>query len=181
VNNAFLVDSKSTWAIEYNDKSPLENHHISSSFAVMNSEGFNIFTNFTTEEYKNIRKMMIEIVLGTDPAHHFTGVAKFKARISADDFAPDADDDKLSVIKMAVHLADISNPCKSFNIALIWTGLLYDEFFKQGDQEDQMGRNKSYLMDRFTTNIAGCSIGFMNVLVQPAYEALVQVIPQASP
>ena len=35
-------------------------------------------------------------------------------------------------------------------------------------------------MDRYTTNIAGCSIGFMNVLVAPAYDALIQVLPNAS-
>ena len=34
-------------------------------------------------------------------------------------------------------------------------------------------------MNRKTTNIAGSSIGFMNMLVQPAYEALVSVIPDA--
>ena len=102
-----------------------------------------------------MRKMMIELVLATDAALHFTELGKFKSRIGADDFTPDSEDDKMAVLKMAVHLADISNPVKSFNIALLWTGLLYDEFFKQGDQEEEAGRNKSYLMDRYTTNIAG--------------------------
>ena len=81
---------------------------------------------------------------------------------------------------MAMHLADISNPAKPFNLALLWTGLLYDEFFKQGDKEVEAGRNPSFLMDRKTTNIAGCSIGFINMLVTPAYEELIKVIPDAS-
>lgn len=34
-------------------------------------------------------------------------------------------------------------------------------------------------MDRKTTNIAGCSIGFMNMLVAPAYTELIKVIPEA--
>ena len=37
------------------------------------------------------------------------GVAKLKQIINADDFSP-AVEDKLSVIKMTVHLVDISNP-----------------------------------------------------------------------
>ena len=157
----------------------MENHHVSATFAIINSEGYNIFADLTTDEYKAVRKMMIELVLATDAANHFTELGKFKSRVSADDFTPESDDDKMAVLKMAVHLADISNPVKNFNLALLWTGLLYDEFFKQGDQEEQAERNKSYLMDRYTTNIAGCSIGFMNILVAPAYDALIQVIPLA--
>lgn len=176
-NNPFLIESRLPWAIEYNDKSPLENHHIAATFAIINSKDeFNIFKNLTNDEYKEVRKMMVEIVLGTDAALHFSDLAKFKSRITADDFSADGED-KLAVLKLMVHLADISNPCKPFNLALIWTGLLYDEFFKQGDREEEMGRGKSFLMDRKTTNIAGCSIGFMNMLVAPAYEELAKVIP----
>ena len=42
-----------------------------------------------------------------------------------------------------------------------------------------MGNDISYLMDRKTINIAGSSIGFSKILVLPAYDALVQVIPDA--
>lgn len=110
VNNPFLVESRSPWAIEYNDKSPLENHHIASTFSIINSEDFNLFKNLNNDEYKMVRKTMVEIVLATDAAHHFTEVGKFKSRVSAEDFAPEEGDDKMSVLKMAVHLADISNP-----------------------------------------------------------------------
>ena len=177
-NNPFLIESRLPWAIEYNDKSPLENHHIASSFSIMQKEEFNIFKNLTSEEYKSIRKMMIDLVLATDAANHFTSLAKFKSRIGAEDFAADGEDKQI-VLDMSIHLADISNPAKPFNLALIWTGLLYDEFFKQGDKESEEGRNPSFLMDRKTTNIAGCSIGFINMLVLPAYEELVKVIPKA--
>ena len=119
---------------------------------------------------------MIEFVLATDAALHFTELARFKSRVAADDFSP-VKEDKLSILKMAVHLADISNPAKNFELAYIWTGLLYDEFFKQGDQEALAGRDCSFLMDRKKTNIAGCSIGFINMFVIPAYEELAKVIP----
>lgn len=178
MNNPFLIESRSPWAVEYNDKSPLENHHIAETFKIIGKEEYDIFKNLNPDEYKAVRKTMIEIVLATDSANHFTELSKFKQRISAEDFAPNGDD-KMSILKMAVHLADISNPVKDFNTALIWTGLLYDEFFKQGDKEAEAGRGISFLMNRQTTNIAGCSIGFMNMLVAPAYEALIQVIPLA--
>jgi len=178
-NNPFLIESRLPWAIEYNDQSPLENHHIASTFGVMQKQEYNILKNLSTEEYKTCRKMMIDLVLATDAARHFTDLAKFKSRVGAEDFAPSGED-KQPVLNMSIHLSDISNPAKPFNLALIWTGLLYDEFFKQGDREVEQGRNPSFLMDRNTTNIAGCSIGFINMLVTPAYEELVKVIPDAS-
>lgn len=174
----FLVESRLQWAIDYNDKSPLENHHIASTFNVIQREEYSIFRNLSTSEFKEVRKNMIELVLATDAAMHFTELAKFKSRVSADDFSP-GKDDKLTVLKMAVHLSDISNPAKNFDLAFIWTGLLYDEFFKQGDQEQLAGRDCSFLMNRKTTNIAGCSVGFINMFVTPAYEELVKVIPLA--
>ena len=33
------------------------------------------------------------------------------------------------------HLADISNPTKTFDLVRIWTDLLFVEFFSQGDLE----------------------------------------------
>jgi hypothetical protein len=179
VNNAYLVNSRSQWALEYNDKSPLENHHIAATFMIIEHPSYAIFKDLNADEFKDVRKKMIGIVLATDAAFHFDEVGKFKARIGSEDFDPTQDDDRMMVVKMMVHLADISNPCKPFNISLIWTGLLYDEFFKQGDSEASDGRNISYLMDRKTINIAGSSIGFANMLVKPAYELLVQVIPKA--
>lgn len=108
-NNNFLIDSRLPWAIEYNDKSPLENHHIASTFSIIQQKEFNIFQDLNVDEFKDVRKLMIELVLATDAALHFTELGKFKSRVGADDFSP-AKDDKLSVLKMAMHLADISNP-----------------------------------------------------------------------
>ena len=52
-NNPFLIDSRLPWALEYNDNSPLENHHIAATFSLMMKEEYNIFKNLTTEEYKS--------------------------------------------------------------------------------------------------------------------------------
>lgn len=146
-NNLFLIESRLPWAIQYNDKSPLENHHIASTFAIMQNENYNIFSNLNPDEYKSARKLMISLVLATDAANHFTALAKFKSRAGAEDFDTSGEDKQI-VLDMTIHLSDISNPAKPFNIALIWTGLLYDEFFKQGDKEIEEGRNPSFLMDR---------------------------------
>lgn len=68
------------------------------------------------------------------------------------------------------HLADISNPTKHWDLTLRWTELLFEEFFKQGDKERELGLKITDLMDRSTTNIAKAQLGFIDVIVLPAYE-----------
>ena len=82
VNNGYHVNGKTKWALEYNDKSPLENHHIASTFMIIEDSDYDLFGNFSPDDYKNVRKNMIDIVLATDAAHHFNEVGKFKSRVS---------------------------------------------------------------------------------------------------
>ena len=117
-------------ALRYNDISILENHHIGAASKVMIQEETALFENFSTEEFKEVRKKMIEMVLATDMAKHFTDIAKFKNRSTAEDFSPHSGDDKNLCMQIMIHLADLNNATKPFEVSRLWTGLLYDEFYK---------------------------------------------------
>ena len=78
---------------------------------------------------------------------------------------------------MGMHIADISNPSKKWDISLKWTEWLYEEFFGQGDKERELGMQISDLMDRTTINIAKSSIGFIDVIVEPAYSSFAKFLP----
>ena len=49
VNNPFLINTRSELAITYNDKSPLENHHVSSAFFILKEDQYNILKKFKTD------------------------------------------------------------------------------------------------------------------------------------
>ena len=167
-NNAYLVESKNEIAIRYNDVSVLENHHVASTFALFQQEKYNIFKNFEKADYKKMRSKIINCILATDMAKHFSEQSKFKSRMAAEDFDP-AGSDKDICMNIVFHLADISNPAKSFDICLKWTELLYVEFFHQGDLERHAGGPISYLMDRTSTNIAKAQAGFIDFIIMPSY------------
>ncbi len=95
VNNAFLTESKHDLALRYNDISVLESHHIAASSKIMNTDGTSILENYSKEDYKEIRKKMIDMILATDMAKHFTDIAAFKNRVGAEDFAPEDSDKSL--------------------------------------------------------------------------------------
>jgi len=71
VNNPFLCDSRHDLAIQYNDISPLENHHCAKLFEIVAMEQVNIFGKLTREQYQDVRKVCIEAILHTDMKHHF--------------------------------------------------------------------------------------------------------------
>ncbi len=80
LNNPFLVDTSHELALRYNDKSPLENMHASRMFGIARegSDGEqsaasdrNIFANFSTEQYKDIRQLAVDAILHTDMVKHF--------------------------------------------------------------------------------------------------------------
>merc|ERR1712127_1090447 len=50
--------------------------------------------------------------------------------------------------------------------------MLLEEFFRQGDDEIKIGLAASPMMDRSTTLIPESQIGFMHVIVQPAFTVL---------
>lgn len=83
VNSVFLINIKDHMAIRHNDISVLESHHIAASFAVMNSsEKSNWMHKYTNEEFKCIRKLMIDAVFATDVTKHFSEVGQFKSLIA---------------------------------------------------------------------------------------------------
>jgi len=71
---------------------------------------------------------MVDMVLATDMAKHFTDIAQFKNRVSAEDFSPD-DQDKALCMQILIHIADLNNPTKPWKVTTLWTGLIYYEFF----------------------------------------------------
>lgn len=179
-NNQYMVATRDKIALRYNDKSVLENHHISVAFSTMlKSSETRIFENFTNEEFKIMRENMIDLVLATDNIRHFSDLNYLKTRIVLPDFEPSGKDKK-EITNYLIHLADISNPTKPWKLCYKWIDLLFVEFFHQGDKEREKGLPVSFLMDRYTTNIAGAQGGFIDNFIRPAFDLLVQLLPEAN-
>ena len=60
---------------------------------------------------------------------HFVEMGNLNSRLMDEEFDPKDDKDKELLIKIMFHLADISNPTKSFGLCKLWCDLLFVEFF----------------------------------------------------
>lgn len=170
VNNTYLVNTQSELALRYNDKSVLENHHVSSSFCVSLNEDFDFYSDLSPADFARLRTIMIEMVLSTDIVQHFSLMSMFKSKFPSPKEI--CSEDKTLCFQVLIHAADISNPSKSWDLCLHWTELVMQEFWVQGDRERAQGLPLGFLMDRFTVNVAKSQVNFIDVIVSPTFETL---------
>ncbi|KAM4644015.1 dual specificity calcium/calmodulin-dependent 3',5'-cyclic nucleotide phosphodiesterase 1B [Amazona ochrocephala] len=168
--NSFHIQTKSDCAILYNDRSVLENHHISAAFRLMQDEEMNIFVNLTKDEFAELRALVIEMVLATDMSCHFQQVKSMKTSLQQLERL-----DKSKVLSLLLHAADISHPTKQWSVHSRWTKALMEEFFRQGDKEAELGLPFSPLCDRTSTLVAQSQIGFIDFIVEPTFSVLTDV------
>lgn len=81
VTNQYLINSELDLAILYNDRSVLENHHLAVTFTILKDKEVNIFQNLQNSAYRNIRRMIIDMVLATDMSLHLKLVADLKTMV----------------------------------------------------------------------------------------------------
>ena len=200
-NNAYNINARTKYAMRYNDLHVLESYHISQTFKVLSNKKFNIFQNFTPEEYRISRRRMIDAVISTDMAKHTKVITAAKTKTELYDIIKgknftkifedipedetktnkqliDLYDRQQCLLNMIIHTSDISNPAKPDKVSSQWTQRVYDEFFVQGDLEKEKKLPVSNFCDRNTTNVNKAMIGFISFVVGPTINCLTNLIPE---
>ncbi|KAM4626833.1 dual specificity calcium/calmodulin-dependent 3',5'-cyclic nucleotide phosphodiesterase 1A-like isoform 2-T2 [Discoglossus pictus] len=160
--NNFHIQTRSDVAILYNDRSVLENHHVSAAYRIMQDDEMNIFANLSKDDWRDLRALVIEMVLSTDMSCHFQQIKTMRNTLQQPEGI-----DKAKAMSLILHAADISHPSKSWDMHQRWTNLLMEEFFQQGDKEAALGLPFSPLCDRKATMVAQSQIGFIDFIVEP--------------
>ncbi|XP_043380938.1 calcium/calmodulin-dependent 3',5'-cyclic nucleotide phosphodiesterase 1A isoform X7 [Chelonia mydas] len=165
--NNFHIQTRSDVAILYNDRSVLENHHVSAAYRLMQEEEMNILANLTKDDWRELRGLVIEMVLSTDMSGHFQQIKTMRHTLQQTEGI-----DKAKAMSLILHAADISHPAKSWELHYRWTTALMEEFFRQGDKEAALGLPFSPLCDRKSTMVAQSQIGFIDFIVEPTFSLL---------
>ncbi|XP_012689401.2 calcium/calmodulin-dependent 3',5'-cyclic nucleotide phosphodiesterase 1A isoform X2 [Clupea harengus] len=166
--NNFHIQTRSEVAILYNDRSVLENHHVSAAYRLMQEDEMNILVNLTKDDWRELRSLVIEMVMSTDMSCHFQQIKTMRSALQQPEGV-----DKPKALSLMLHAADISHPAKDWKLHYRWTQALMEEFFRQGDKEAELGLPFSPLCDRKATMIAQSQIGFIDFIVEPTFSVLV--------
>jgi len=184
-NNTFHINAQDDLALTYNDRSVLENHHVSNMFRLLSQNpDANFLQSMPKEQCTIVRKEVIDMVLGTDMTQHFAELGRFKEYISKHGCNPsgwEAEDEATGTLRMLVlHASDISNPAKTFRLSFEWATRVLNECFLQGDEELRLKLPVSPLCDRFSTSLPKSQMGFIDFIVKPTFEALGQLVSKVS-
>eukprot|EP00927_Polykrikos_kofoidii_P047648 TRINITY_DN41918_c0_g1_i1.p1 TRINITY_DN41918_c0_g1~~TRINITY_DN41918_c0_g1_i1.p1 ORF type:complete len:1162 (-),score=190.73 TRINITY_DN41918_c0_g1_i1:49-3534(-) len=204
VSNVFLVETMNELALKYNDSSVLENMHACRLFLILDgrsSAEANVLCEIDRATNKLMRSHMIQAILHTDVAHHneMTRSILLMVKLHEDEFAqdggkvaeePQADGEKMTdqrqsmlksdlqlVMNALLHCADISNPMRPWAVCERWAFFVLQEFFAQGDKEKLAGIPVGMLNDREKVNRPNSQIGFIEFIITPFAEAIVQLLP----
>lgn len=199
VNNGFLSEVGHELAMQYNDRSPLENMHCAKLYTITGKPETNVFYHLSKEQYKEVRKNCIETILHTDMMAHQAMVKDlqmlfqmntevFTAEPESDDkgqmiISPaeveifSDNDTKTKVLNCVLHSADVSNPCKGWEVTHDWAMVCLEEFFAQGDQEKVLGIPVQFLNDRDKLNKPNSQIGFIEFMISPFFVAQIRLWP----
>jgi len=193
-NNNFQINSRSEYAVKYNDLSVLENMSVSWFFSqIIGAErdpAIDILSGLSSEQFAKARNLLIKSVLETDMTHHFSLLKKIKIHhsklkgkcpkewllpYSSDGVTNDPSTDMLCFL---LHQADISNPAKPYPLFVKWADCVMTESYEQGDKEASMSLPISPLCDRANTDLKQSQVGFIKFVVRPSCETLGEIIPE---
>ncbi|XP_036939191.1 calcium/calmodulin-dependent 3',5'-cyclic nucleotide phosphodiesterase 1C isoform X4 [Acanthopagrus latus] len=170
--NNFHIQTRSDTAILYNDRSVLESHHVSAAYRLLQEDDeMNILYNLSKDDWRELRALVVEMVLATDMSCHFQQVKAMKNFLQQPEGL-----DKPKALSLLLHTADISHPAKSWDLHHRWTTSLLEEFFRQGDKEAELGLPFSPLCDRKSTMVAQSQIGFIDFIVVPTFTVLTDMM-----
>eukprot|EP00899_Mesostigma_viride_P003718 jgi/Mesvir1/13347/Mv16861-RA.1 len=183
LNNDFVVKAADTLALRYNDLTVLENYHVSEAFFLMAEADLNILEGLNADDFKYVRRMVIEIVLASDLKRHFEMVEAFKARTKDKEspLSKSNEGHRLLLMQVALKVADIGHSAKKLDIHKKWTDAITEEFYLQGDKEREAGFKVSPFMDRENNNLAKSQLGFFSFIALPLFQAWVANFPDSQP
>ena len=176
-NNAYLVKSSHDLALRYNDESVLECHHVSEGFQLLHQPRFDIMCQLEDEERRRVRYVAIQAVRVTDLAVGARLVNTFKSKLATTvSLGKTSEEDRQLVLNMVLKCSDVSHPARPLKAHLLWTDLITEEFYRQGDFERRLGLSMSPLCDRADHNLPKSQLGFIQFVVRPSYAVFAEYL-----
>ncbi|XP_078049154.1 uncharacterized protein LOC144476297 isoform X3 [Augochlora pura] len=168
VNQPFLVATSNHLAALYQNTSVLENHHWRSAIGCLLESG--VSDQLPANIRPELQRHISSLILATDITRQQEFLEKFKHYLDENLLEMERAEDRHFILQIALKCADISNPCRPWDISRKWSYKVCEEFFRQGDYERRLNLPVTPLCDRHTTSIPKIQAGFFKFVVTPLYE-----------
>jgi len=182
--NTFLTTTWAPLALEYNDRSVLENHHARLLFEILKRPECNILSNLSSANRSEFRRVVIECVMGTDLAVGFDVIGQFRQQFpepvgewSSLRSGEGTNLKRILLLKMCLKCADLSHAARTFDIHERNSLRLQMEFHEQGDKERALGHTPAPFMDRTApSTFAKIQMDFFDFIVLPMWRPFHEIM-----
>ncbi|KAJ8737296.1 hypothetical protein PYW07_000567 [Mythimna separata] len=167
VNQPFLIATSNHLAALYKNTSVLENHHWRSAMSCLVESGILDHLPPVPGLRETLEDQISSLILATDITRQQEYLTHFKNHLDMDTLDMTKKEHRHLVLQIALKCADISNPCRPWEISRKWSLKVCEEFFRQGDYERRLNLPVTALCDRHTTSIPKIQTGFFKFVVTP--------------
>ena len=161
--------------------SPLEHHHFNQTITILQHEGHNIFSRFSSSEYKSILGHIKYCILATDLAVFFGNKGKLKQLLDGKQFSWKEFEHTKLVQAIAMTGCDLSACTKPWTVQYETVKVIFQEFYAEGDEVKRQGSQPIPMMDRDTADdLPAHQVGFLVGICLPCYEMLKELLPHTA-
>ncbi len=134
--------------------SVLENHHWRSAVSALHESG--VAAAMSAADLRRLKHVVREMILATDIGRQQEFLEEMRARSERGelDASIASEEGRVFLLQMALKCADISNPCRTWNVSRLWSHRACEEFFRQGDRERELKMPLTPICDRFNITVA---------------------------
>ncbi|KAK1131990.1 Dual 3',5'-cyclic-AMP and -GMP phosphodiesterase 11 [Melipona bicolor] len=181
-NNSFQIKASSPLAQLYST-STMEHHHFDQCLMILSSQGNQILSNLSPEEYSRVVKVLEEAILSTDLAVYFRRRGAFLSLAQNGGYNWAYSDHRELLRGMLMTVCDLAAITKPWEVEKRVAELVSSEFFEQGDIErrtlnitpiDIMNREKE-------DQLPMMQVGFIDSICLPIYEAFALLSDKLEP
>ncbi|XP_057327948.1 dual 3',5'-cyclic-AMP and -GMP phosphodiesterase 11-like isoform X2 [Microplitis mediator] len=171
-NNSFQIKASSPLAQLYST-STMEHHHFDQCLMILSSQGNQILSNVSPDEYSRVVKVLEDAILSTDLAVYFRKRGAFLNIARGQTYNWALTEHRELLRGMLMTVCDLAAITKPWEIEKRVAELVSSEFFEQGDIErrtlnitpiDIMNREKE-------DQLPLMQVGFIDSICLPIYEA----------
>nr|XP_046916300.1 dual 3',5'-cyclic-AMP and -GMP phosphodiesterase 11-like [Dermatophagoides farinae] len=181
-NNSFQIKTGSPLAQLYST-STLEHHHFDQSLMILNSQGNQIWSNLSPQEYRRVVYVLEEAILATDLAVYFRKRDKFFQLVEQMKTTGQrdwSDENNRSLLRsMLMTCCDIAAITKPWQTQKVVAELVASEFYQQGDiEKEQLNIEPIDMMNREKKDeLPKMQMSFIDTICLPVYQAFAKLGP----
>ncbi|XP_022186791.2 dual 3',5'-cyclic-AMP and -GMP phosphodiesterase 11 isoform X3 [Nilaparvata lugens] len=181
-NNSFQIKASSPLAQLYST-STMEHHHFDQCIMILNSQGNQILSNLSPDEYSRVIKVLEDAILSTDLAVYFTKRGMFLNLVRERSYNWSREDHRELLRGMTMTVCDLAAITKPWNVEKRIAELVTSEFFEQGDIERQeLNITPIDIMNREKEDqLPAMQVDFIDSICLPIYESFAELSEKLRP